>query len=446
MHLPERELFSYPQLLKIRAGAGPRESAVNDSLLQLGLVALLVVLNAGFAGSELALLSLREGQVRRLEQQNETGRALARLVRDPNRFLSTIQVGITLAGFLASATAAVSLAEPLVGPLGFFGAVAEAAAIMLVTLVLTFVTLVFGELAPKRVAMQRAERWALLAARPLDGIARLARPAIWLLGASTDLVVRLVGGDPAKGREEVTEEELRDLVASQAAFSPEQRTIIAGAFEIGRRTLREVLVPRPDVKALDATQTTADGVRALISHGHSRAPVVLGDLDEIVGVVHLRDLIDGDGHIGDRVHAAVALPESVGVVEALRTLRTERQQLAIVVNEYGAAEGIVTLEDLIEEVVGEIYDETDRDVLGVIRHPDGTLVLPGRFPIHDLPDLAVDLPDGDYATVAGLLLSHLGRIPDRPGETVQVGDWTLEAIEIRGRAITRVRLNRHRLQ
>jgi putative hemolysin len=413
---------------------------VNESVLQIGLVAVLVVLNAGFAGSEMALISLREGQLQRLERQHEKGKTLARLARDPNQFLSTIQVGITLAGFLASATAAVALAEPLVEPLGFLGAAAEPAAIVLVTLVLTFVTLVFGELAPKRVAMQRAERWALMAARPLAAIARLARPAIWLLGASTDLVVRVVGGDPSRRREDVTEEELRDLVASQAGFSPEQRTIISGALEIGHRTVREILVPRRDVKVLEDDQPASEGVAQLIALGHSRAPVVHGDLDDVVGVVHLRDLVDAAGTIGERAHTAVALPESIGVIDALRTMQTQRQELAVVVNEYGGTEGIVTLEDLIEEVVGEIYDETDRDILAVVRQPDGALVLPGRFPVHDLTDLGVDLPEGDYATVAGLVLSYLGRIPEQPGETVLVGRWRLEIIEVEDRAITRVRL------
>lgn len=410
--------------------------------VQLGLVAVLVVLNAGFAGSEIALISLREGQLQRLEQQHETGKALVRLARDPNRFLSTIQVGITLAGFLASATAAVSLAEPLVEPLGFLGAAAEAMAIVVVTLVLTFVTLVFGELAPKRVAMQRAERWGLIAARPLAAMARLARPVIWLLGASTDLVVRLVGADPSRRREDVTEEELRDLVASQTAFTPEQRTIISGAFEIGRRTLREVLVPRGDVGLLDADGPAREGVDQLIEMGHSRAPVVHGDLDDVVGIVHLRDLVGAGGRVGEHARPAVALPESIGVTDALRTMQRERQQLAVVVNEYGGAEGIVTVEDLIEEVVGEIYDETEGDILAVVRQADGALLLPGRFPVHDLPDLGVELPEGDYATVAGLLLSHLGRIPERPGEAVDVAGWRVEATEVRGRAVTRIRLRR----
>jgi putative hemolysin len=411
---------------------------MGDSLPQLGLVLMLVILNAGFSGSEIALISLREGQLRRLEQQNETGRILARLARNPNQFLSTIQVGITLAGFLASATAAVSLAEPLVEPLDFLGRAAEPAAIVVVTLALSFLTLVFGELAPKRVAMQRAERWALRAARPLAAIARLTSPVIWLLGASTDLAVRMAGGDPSRRREDVTEEEVRDLVASQTTFSPEQRAIISGALEIGRRNLREVLVPRPDVKVLEADQSATEGVRQLVAFAHSRAPVVRGDLDLVVGVVHLRDLVGAEGQVGNHVRAATAMPESMGLIDALRTLQAERQELAVVVNEYGGIEGIVTVEDLIEEIVGEIYDETDRDVLAVVRRPHGGFVLPGRFPVHDLVDLGVDLPAGDYATVAGLLLAYLGRIPKGNGETVQVGRWCLEALEINGRVISLV--------
>ena len=408
---------------------------------QAALVVVLILLNAAFAGSEIALISLREGQIERLAERGARGRRLAVLARDPNRFLATIQVGITLAGFLASAAAAVTLAEPLVEPLEFLGRAAKPVAIFLVTTVLAFLTLVLGELAPKRLAMQRAERWALVAARPLSGLSTIARPAVWLLSRSTDFVVRLLGGDPDQQRQEVTEEEVRDLVAAQTSFTPEQRRIMEGALEIQTRTLREVLVPRRDVLVLDDRLTAAEGAARLIEAGHSRAPVAQGgDLDQVAGVVHLRDLAKAPAEdVTACLSETLVVPEAMTVLDALRTMQFGRQHLAVVVNEHGGTEGIVTLEDLIEELVGEIYDESDPDVLGVQREPDGVLVLPGSFPVHDLEDLGVDLPGGDYATVAGLVLDRLGRIPTS-GESIVVDGWLVEASDVDERAITRVRL------
>jgi putative hemolysin len=411
---------------------------------QVGLVVVLVLLNAAFSGSEMALISLRESQLQRLERASRTGKTLARLARDPNRFLATIQIGITLAGFLASASAAVSLAEPLVEPLGFLGGAAGPAAIVSVTVVLTFFTLVVGELAPKRIAMQRAEGWAMLVARPLDVLTKITRPAVWLLGKSTDVVVRITGGDPNAAREEVGPDEIRDMVQAQRGFSAEQRTIISGAFEIADRILREILVPRRDVLVLPADLPSPDALKRLVDGGHSRAPVTgpMG-LDDVAGVVHLRDLIGADGTAGDHTFQALFLPETVKVSEAMRQLRLQRQQLALVVDERGSIEGIVTMEDLVEEVVGEIYDETDRDVQAVGHEPDGAMVLPGTFPVHDLPDLGIDienLRDGDYTTVAGLVLSRLGHIPTAAGEVVTVDGHTAEVTQVTGRAITQIRL------
>lgn len=411
----------------------------------IALVCVLILVNAVLSGSETALISLREGQVRQLTRQGGPGaRALVRLVRDPNRFLATIQIGITLAGFLASATAAVSLAQPLVPLLGFLGDAANTAAIALVTLVLTFFTLVFGELAPKRLAMQHALRWALLVARPLNALAVLSRPAVWTLGVATDLTVRLFGGDPKAGREPLSPEELRDLVAGHRGLTPEQRTIIAGALEIHERMLREVLVPRRAVFSLRAETPIPEARTALAASGHSRAPVVTtGQLDDVIGVVHLRDLLDRTGTVREVTHPALAFPDTLRVTDALQRFRAERQQFALVVDERGAVAGIVTLEDLLEEVVGEIYDETDRDVLAVRAAPDGSLSLPGSFPIHDLPDLGVqftDAPHGDYTTIAGLVLVALGRIPERPGDRVELAEWTVEVTRVAGHAITEVRL------
>ena len=378
---------------------------------EIGLVLVLMVVNATFAGSEVALISLREGQLRRLEAEGGRGRLVAQLARDPNQFLSTVQIGITLAGFLASAVAAVSLAEPLVEPLGFLGAWAKPAAIVLVTVVLTFLSLVVGELAPKRIALQRPERWAKLAARPLAVTSAVTRPLVWLLSRSTDVLVRLSGGDPDAQREAVSEEEVRDMIATQASFPPDQRTILVGALEMTERRLRDVLVPRRELVALPADLEVEEAVRRLVASTHVRAPVYRGDLDDVAGVAHLVDLVGAGGGISDHCRPALALPESVGVLEALRRMQRERQQLAIVINEYGGTEGIVTIEDLLEELVGEIYDEFDRDISGVQHEPDGAMVLPGSFPIHDLPDLGVELPEGPYTTVAGLALDQLGRLP-----------------------------------
>ena len=415
---------------------------MNGILLQLALVAVLVLLNAAFSGSEIALISLREGQLQRLEQRGSRGRLLASLARDPNSFLATIQVGITLAGFLASATAAVSLAEPLQEPLGFLGRAARPVSIVTVTILLAYLTLVFGELAPKRVAMQRAEGWAMAAARPISFLAVLFRPVIWLLGHSTDLAVRLMRGDPNQQREEVTDEELRDLVAAQTSYTPEQRNIISGAFEIAERRLREVLQPRNEVFTLEADLPSAEALRMLAASGHSRAPVVVGDLDEVVGVIHLRDLLDADDLVGARAQTPVLFPESLGALEALHQMQEARVQLAIVLNEHGGTEGIITVEDLIEELVGEIWDESDRDVAAIERAEDGSVTVPGSFPFHDLDDIGVVLPEGDYSTVAGIVLDRLGRIPEGPGDSVEVDGWHLEVLAVDRRAITRLCIRR----
>jgi putative hemolysin len=180
-------------------------------------------------------------------------------------------------------------------------------------------------------------------------------------------------------------------------------------------------------------------VRKLVATTHGRAPVYRGDLDEIIGVAHLVDLVDARGRVADHVRPALALPESIRVLDALRRMQTERQTLAIVLNEYGGTEGIVTVEDLLEGLVGDIYDEFDRDSQGIQREPDGSVLLPGSFPIHDLPDLGISLPEGPYTTVAGLALDRFGRLPET-GETVQVDGWQLEVLAVEQHAITRLRL------
>lgn len=408
------------------------------------LIGVLMLINGVFAGSEIALISLREGQLRALDRRGKRrDRTVVRLARDPNRFLGTIQLGITLAGYLASATAAVTLAQPVVSALSFLGGAANAVGIAVVTVVLAAVNLVVGELAPKRLGMQYAREWALAVARPLNVLATASRPFTWLLGKGTDVVVRLCGGNPGAGREQLSPEELRELVVSHPGLTAEQRTIITGALEIRERALREVLVPRRSVITLPDDMDVAQARAVLAEAGHSRAPVVHSrELDNAVGVVHLRDLLGEHATVAAVSRRALEFPDSLRVSDALHRFKAEHEQFALVVDERGGIAGIVTIEDVLEEIVGEIYDETDRDVLMVRTMADDSLILPGTFPIHDLPDINVDITDveGDYTTIAGLVLARLGRIPTAAGDRVELTNWTVEVTAVSRHTVTEVRL------
>lgn len=412
---------------------------------QLVLVAALVVVNGVLAGSEVALISLRESQLARLAESSVSGRAVARLVEQPNRFLATIQIGITLAGFLASAAAAVTLSEPLVPYLSWFGTAADTVAIVLVTLVLSFFTLVLGELVPKRMALQRSEGWALVVGRPLEWLATAARPAVWLLSVTTNAVVRLLGGEPGASREEIDLRELRDMVIANQRISPDHQEVVVGALEVADRTLRQILIPRPDVMTLSADELVSEALSRLVDEGHTRAPIVAeGGLDATVGVVHLRDLVRArpDQLVGELGSDVMTLPESLPVLTAMNQMQERREQMALVIDEFGGADGIVTMEDLVEELVGEIYDEFDPQVRAVVRSEDGSLLVSGRFPVHDLIDIGVTVPPGEYTTVAGLVLDELGGIPERIGVSCEVGDWKLTVVSVRGRVPDRVRFER----
>jgi putative hemolysin len=417
------------------------------------IIAVLVCINAAFAGTELAVVSLRRSQLLRLaEEHGRRGRILLELSEQPTRFLSTIQVGITLAGFLASATAAVALAEPLeplLEPL--LGNAAAGTALILVTLALTFVTLVFGELVPKRVAMRRPERWALFAAPPVAFIARIARPLVWLLARSTDVVARLVGGGPATDSGLMSDREVLDVIASEADITPARRAFVEGALELQQRSVREVLVPRRDVDVLDSGLTVGEAAKALATTGHSRAPVGdEGQLETVHGVVLLASLVVHHRQDDPVVTACldpVVVPEEAHVQDVLMLLQRSRRQMALVADEHGSYVGIVTVEDLLEEIVGELYDELDRDLdpddpRGYERASDGSFELPGTFPVHDLEDLGMPVPeDTGAATVAGLLLDALERLPV-DGEQAAVGELLVTAVKVEGTVIELVRIRR----
>jgi len=424
-------------------------------LINVGIVLLLILVEGLFVAAELALVSLRESQVKAMEERGKRGRRVAKLVRDPNRFLSSVQLGVTLTALLSSAFGAVTLSDQAKNGLvraGLGEGAARALGFLGVTLVITYVTLVVAELAPKRLALQRAEGAAQLFAPPLDRLASMVRPVIWLLSKSTDVVVRLLGGDPSVGREQISDEELRGLVASHEGLSSEERRIVDEVFAAGERSVREVMVPRTEVDFLEASATVTAALKAVGELPHSRYPVIGESQDDVVGFVHVRDLVAANRRgrkVSDVGREIKRLPETKNVLAALSEMRREGQHVAVVVDEYGGTAGIVTLEDLIEEVIGDIRDEYDsaeaasdaRQLRGGDLEVDGLLNL-GEF--HEAT--RVQLPDGPYETAAGFVISRLGHLPV-VGEAVEVapaGDDAqpvrLTVTRLEGRRAARLRV------
>ncbi len=412
------------------------------------LILLFVLVGGVFAATEMALVSLRETQLRGLADRGRRGARVAAVAADPNRFLGAVQIGVTLAGFLSAAFGAATLAgelSPVLQRWGLSSGLADAVALVAITLVISYLSLVLGELAPKRIALQRAESVALAVAPMLDRFASAMSPVIWLLSHSTDLVVRLLGGDPRAGRDEITDEELRTLVSGHHALGPEERELIEEVFEAGDRSLREVMVPRTEVDFLDASLPVPKAVRLVAQLTRSRFPVVRGDPDNVVGFVHVRDLYGPQGgahgaRVGDLAREVMLLPDGKQVLPALSEMRRAGQHLAIVVDEYGGTAGIVTLEDIVEELIGDIRDEYDLEEEPSRLLVGGALDVDGLLNLDDFEDVAgFALPEGPYETVAGFVLAALGHIPD-VGEHVDVEGYRLSVTQTDGRRVARVRV------
>ena len=374
---------------------------------------------------------------------------MAGLAADPNRFLAAVQVGVTLFGFLSAAFGGATLAgevSPLLERLGLPEQAAQVVALVLITLVISYFSIVLSELAAKRLALQRPEGIAMAFGPTLDRIARISKPVIWLLSASTNLVVRLLGGDPAAAREQMSDDELRHLLASHQTLSAEERQIVEDVFQAGDRQIREVMVPRTEVDFIDAAMPVFRALRFAQDKPHSRYPVIRGSADDIAGFVHVRDLfgpqVTGRSlRVGDIARDTLRLPGTREVLAALSDMRREGVHLAIVVDEYGGTDGIVTLEDLVEELVGDIRDEYDADAGHTLRLVGGDVELDGLLNLDDFSDeTGIELPEGPYETVAGYIMFSLGRVPQL-GDTCAVDGHELTVVEVDGRRISRVRVS-----
>ncbi|MFB9796313.1 hemolysin family protein [Arthrobacter citreus] len=420
------------------------------------LVVFFVLLGGIFAGTEMALVSLRESQLSRIEASGAGGRKIAELARNPNLFLSSIQIGVTLSGFFSAAYGASALAPtlaPALRGIGFAPGAANAAAFILLTLAVAYLSLVFGELVPKRLAMQNAERFARLLAPPLNVFAVIMRPVIKLLSVSTDTVVRLLGGDPKLRTPPVTSQELWDMVSASPALAEDSRRILSDVFGAGNRLLQEVMRPRPQVQFLSADLTVAQARSAVHTMPYSRYPVIKDSPDDVLGFIHVRDLLREDAgggppmserRLSDIVRPILFLPGTAAVVPSLSVMRRDGSHIAVVADEYGGTDGIVTLEDLVEELVGEIYDEydTSRDPEDRHRRVRGDLVVDGALILQEFERLTgVALPEGPYETVGGYIMERLGRIA-RPGDTVGAPGCELEVLTLQHRRIVAVRVIR----
>ena len=422
-------------------------------LVPLAWVLFFSILGAVFVAAETALITLRESQVKKLATtKGRKGHRLESLVKNPNRFLAAGQVGVTLTGFFTAAYGEKKF-SPLMRPffeekLGLSPGAAEALGLIISTVFVAYVALVIAELTPKRLALQHAEKYALRLAAPLDVMAKIFRPFIAMLSVSTNFVVRLLGGDPKADKEQISGEELRGMVAAHEELSSAERELIDDVFDAGDREIREIMIPRTEVAFLDADLPVFKATKIVSDKPHSRYPVFDDSHDDVVGFVHVRDLFDPDVkdrslRVGELVRDVARLPGSKHVIPALTDMRATGTHMAIVIDEYGGTAGIITLEDLVEELIGDIRDEYDTDESEGVISQGIDVVVDGLLNLDAFSEeTLIDLPEGPYETVAGFMAAELGRIPI-VGDEVQVSDGLLTVTEMDGRRISRIRVLRN---
>ncbi len=417
----------------------------------------LILLNGFFAGAEIALVSARRSRVRQLAEAGDPrAERVTRLQEDPDRFLATVQIGVTFVGTLASAVggaAAVRALSPLIReiPLGWLRTAAEPIALAIVVVILTYVTLIVGELVPKSLALRHAVALALWVSGPIDRLAQATAVLVRFLTASNRFVIRLLGQRGSAERAFVSEDEVKHMLREGRAlgvFDRMEEELIRSVFEFAGASVKEVMIPRPRILAIDV-ETPVDQVLAyVVETGKSRYPVYRNSLDEVLGFLYDKDLFRLLAEkkaiaLAELLRPAYFAPETAQVSHLLKEMQRRRMPIALVVDEYGGVEGLVTIEDLIEEIVGEIQDETDSERRPVQRLRDGSYLVDASLSIGDLAEQHdLRFPEStEYETLAGFILSQLQRIP-REGEVVTSGDWKLTIVTMDGRRVARVKVER----
>jgi len=419
---------------------------------------LLIVLNAFFAASEMALVSLNDNKIKAMaEDGHKKAKLLYKLLSEPSRFLATIQIGITLAGFLASAFAADSFAGVLAKalydagvpiPLEILGSIS----VVVITLLLSYFTLVLGELVPKRIAMVKSEALAMFAATPLTILSKLVSPFVKLLTKSTNVLVRLVGIDPNADREQVTEEEIRmmvDIGQENGAIQDSEKRMINNIFEFDNKSVSDIMTHRIDVDALPIASSLKEAIKLTNSTGWTRFPVYEDSIDNVIGILHVKELLqfiekgqEQAFNLRAMIRKPHFVPEAKKTDELFQEMQINKIHMAIVIDEYGGAAGIVTIEDLVEEIVGNIYDEYDVEEKEYEKLDDNTYMLSGVITLRTLREqLDVEVPEGEYDTLGGYIIYTLGRIPDEGEQpVVEYGNYVFKVEEIDEMRISKVKM------
>lgn len=444
-----------PAAITSRQGKPPRFPLFTE----IAVVVVLIVLNGLLAMSELAVVSSRPARLQVMRDQGSSGAATAlRLAEDPGRFLSTVQIGITLVGVLSGAFSGATLGARLADWLelqGLSDTAADTLGVMLVVVVITYLSLIVGELVPKQIALRDPERVAVRVAPAMAMLSRLSAPLVWVLDASGKLILRLLG-QHGETEQRVTEEEVKTIIAeaeSAGVLEAEEKDMIAGVMRLADRTATGLMTPRRDVEILNLADAPADILAKLRATKRSRLPVQDGDADEIVGVVTVKDLYDrlaaqeAAGQLQDiravaDIQTAPVVSDNTRALDVLKAIRSSTVHMALVFDEYGHFEGIITSSDVLEAITGAFQEEGEDEPAFVVRH-DGSFLVAGWMPVDEFAErIAMPLdPEADYETVAGLVLDVLHRLPD-VGESFEHNSWRFEVVDLDGRRIDKILVSR----
>lgn len=425
--------------------------------MQIIIIFILIFLNAFFAASEIAFISLNDAKIERLSKEgNKKAKKIKEMLVNPSKFLATIQIGITLAGFLSSAFAAESFANKLAPMLNSWIpqlsiGVWNSISIIIITLVLSYFTLIFGELVPKRIAMKNYEKIAFASIGIIKVISIITSPFVKILTFSTDVISKLFGISE-NDEEVVTEEEIRmmvDMGEEKGSIDEEEKDMINNVFEFNDKVVSEIMIPRTQIFAVEKNITIAETIEALSEekNKYSRIPVYNENIDNIEGIIYIKDILlsmkNKNEKIKNLVKDVYFVPETKLINEVFEELRKNRKQIAIVVDEYGGTSGIVTIEDILEEIVGEIYDEYDEKEEVIKKLDNNTFLFSGNISIYDVEDtLNIKIHEGDYDTLSGYLVNEIGKVPTKSdvGKVVECENIVYKIEQVKDKYISKVKI------